>query len=82
MPNLKFYLPIDCYFNGFCKDRKNFFSNSALCQKLVTLRYAPYSAEFRVLSAAPRFATYESKIFLPALRYAAQRGVDSALCEE
>jgi hypothetical protein len=58
----------DCYFNGFCKGRKNYVPTPRYAKKL---RSMPHSAEF--LSATPRYAIQceiQVKNFL----------VDSAIC--
>jgi hypothetical protein len=104
MPNLKFYFTamrqlrspmadflIDCYFNGFCKGRKNFFLTPRYakqpCAMLhsaeLRLRAMRHSAEFKKqfylrLRAMPPSAKVKSKIFLPTLHYAAQQGVSFA----
>jgi hypothetical protein len=50
----------DCYFNGFCKGRKNFGPTPHYAKKLRAMRH---SAEFltKILFATPRYAT-ESEI--------------------
>jgi hypothetical protein len=96
MPNLKFYFTamgqarspmtaflIDCYFNDFCKGRKNFVLTPRYAKKLCAM---PHSAEFRLramrhsavfkknylkLRAMPPSVKFKSKIFLLTPRYAA-----------
>jgi hypothetical protein len=74
----------DCYFNGFCKGRKNFVPTPRYAKKLramphnaeTRLRAMPHSVEFLKklylrLSAMPLNVKFKSKIFLSTPHYAA-----------
>jgi hypothetical protein len=57
---------VDCYFNSFCKGRKNFISTPCYAQKLRAVRHSaesrlramPHSAELR-LNAMPHSAEFQ-----------------------
>jgi hypothetical protein len=68
---------IDCYFNGFCKGRKNFVPTPCYAKKV--LKCGVKKKFYLRLRALPLNVKFKSKIFLSTPPYAAQRGVDSAL---
>jgi hypothetical protein len=109
MPNFKFYftvmgparLPmtdflIDCYFNGFCKGRKNSVLTPCNAKKLHTMQHSaklrlramPHSAKSRI-RALPYSMEFYKKVLSGSLRYATGTYceiqvknflVDSAIC--
>jgi hypothetical protein len=67
----------DCYFNGFCKGRKNFVRTPRYAQKLHTMRHSAdsifvFKKKFYLrLRAMQINVNFKSKIFLSTTRYAA-----------